>query len=157
MTTQTKRFQNLLLAVVLGTGALAVWTLVLSLFLGTTQVFWQLDGARPEQLLIFRDGTPIIKSYDVSGYAEHRTLDGKEAKLHPSAHGALLPAQETDNSQYARVSWKSRLQTSYHLDGTPTIWYLVKDGQVKQRAYFECYNKTTKLQDRVRRPQWPQE
>lgn len=146
MTIRIERFQCLALAVVLGTGSLAVCMFLLSLAYGVVVECWRPAGTRSGELLIFRDGTPVIKSYDDSGCAEYRSLDGKLlSEPRSNEEGAWLPAGTTEDLPYDRTRWRSRVQKVVQPRGAPTIWYFVKDGQVDHRGYFEGYNQTTKL------------
>jgi hypothetical protein len=97
-----------------------------------------------ESLVVFRDGTPAIKTSIPRTPDSYRSLDGKplkpnETELH-FRDGVSLTVPRGDLSG---MEWKERIAADL-VDQHPEAdrWYFIHDGQLHGRGYFVVYDRT---------------
>ena len=141
-------FRAMLLAFVLGTGALLIW------FVGamwiTTMVEQRLSQLQPYvSLTITKQGEPLLSwiEYDPPSNIQHyRTLDGREPTGFDGASFARSAGLPRAPEKPELLSWNQRLAA--FASGTSDrreAWYLVHDGaEVGGHAYFVGYDDRTR-------------
>ncbi len=149
MTTRTDRFQAVFLAILLAIGAGLAWGIAVGWTLTTIDDVVFRSPQTNEQIVVLRDGTPLIQSYVGRDYQTktYRTLDGKRVAVNSSQveNWALLQRPGWPKDGFARLSWSERITPIYRGQSSTEVWYIVHDGNLQGHTHLVGYDKSTKL------------
>lgn len=137
-------FQPLVLAAILTSGFVVVWSVV---------AMWALQGfmadecRRGKRLLFQADGTPlVVQAGSPSAGSQYWDLEGNpvpppDPENAAMMFGSRLPAALAFPASADNTDWEQRIR--FFADGrTPeTYWYFVSDGRSNGSAYFVGYDK----------------
>jgi hypothetical protein len=150
MTTRCGRFQCLFLAAILAMGAGLAWGFLGGMLVAAVETvlrpvntYWQC-----EDLVIMRDGTPIIQSnkhYEANTIL-FRTLDGKQydKSVLQAESSCYLPGPLSSHGRFRPMAWSERVARAAG-GSNEAIWYFVHDGSLHGHGYFVGYDNESRL------------
>jgi hypothetical protein len=141
--------RQLISAATLSLGFGTLWLLLTFLVGGFALEAWRGPDVKwpdREELVIKRDGTPLIKS-STRGYPSHETyrgLDGHpEPKQRELIDGVYMAGVWLPNSWFSELDWQSRLKPFVDPADTSVVWYFRHDGALEGLGYFAGYDRPT--------------
>jgi hypothetical protein len=142
-------FRQLISAATLSLGFGTLWLLLAFLLGGFALEAWRGPDVKwpdREELVITRDGTPLIKS-SPRGYASHESYRGLDARPQPEhddlIDGVYLTGVWLPNSWFSELDWQSRLKPFVDPAHTSVVWYFRHDGAFEGLGYFAGYDRPT--------------
>src|SRR3972149_4132598 len=98
-----------------------------------------------EDIVILRDGTPIIRRFEKYKYAEDRTLDGKQIdvsykELTNKLEPAWLPGPFNLKKVWLPLESTERIVPVVSRSPKEAYWYFVHDGNLEGKGYFIGYD-----------------
>jgi len=136
------------LAGLLALGFAVCWMILASLLVfGVFRTPAERVGA--EQLVIARDGQPLVQATGSTGIGQtwtvnYRTLEGEEVEENPTQRwlqgGYFYDPSLRTQPPLRGIPWQQRV-AKFEVDGRPlTAWYFVHDGHPQGTGYFEGYD-----------------
>jgi hypothetical protein len=146
MTTRCGQLQALGLAIVLAIGAGVAWAVLVGIGIAIVNSVLPAPHRVDEDVLILRDGTPLIQSVVDNDYQNptFRTLSGKRIRVEriDGPPGTSLRGPEKRTHRDVSVPWEQRVlsvaQTESHEDRA--AWYFWHDGQFHGHGYLVGYD-----------------
>jgi hypothetical protein len=139
--------QNMLLALVIGLGAMTAWLLVCGI-LSSLYDQWHLPPVY-ESIHVAHDGRVLVSEWHRdAGYTAFRTLDGQPVTDQKALalEGAVSCQSPMAKNYPLPMPWGNRMIGFHDLRVPPNHWYLVDDGQPESHAHFVGYDSQSKRQ-----------